>query len=202
MTQGYFVTGTDTDVGKTIASAWLTLHLKGYYWKPFQTGSASGDIDCITVSKIVGEDYVLPSTWIYQEPLAPLHAAEAEGAQISPDELKLPQKNKPLVVEGAGGIMVPITYDYLIIDLIKQLELPAIIVARTTLGTINHTLLTIAALRQRQILIEGIIFNGPLNQKNFQTIEALGNIKILAHIPPLKDFTKTTLEQIQPWHPL
>jgi dethiobiotin synthetase len=202
MPQSYFVTGTDTDVGKTVVSAWLTLHLKGHYWKPIQTGSATGDTDSTTVAQIVGEDHVLPSAYVYQAPLAPLHAAEAEGAQVNPTALTLPPSDRPLVVEGAGGVMVPITSDYLMLDLIEQLRLPTIITARTTLGTLNHTLLTIAALRDRQLPIKGIVFSGPLIQANFQAIEVLGKVKILGHIPPLKSVTKTSLEQVQPWLPL
>jgi dethiobiotin synthetase/malonyl-CoA O-methyltransferase len=196
--RGFFVTGTDTGVGKTIASAWLTLQTKSVYWKPIQTGTDVDPQDGDVVGQLIGRDYVIPSHYIFSAPLAPLHAAQKENFEISIADLKLPLA-KSLIIEGAGGVMVPITSSFLMIDLMALWQLPVVVVARTTLGTINHTLLTVEALRQRQIPIAGVILNGEQNDLNCQAIAQWTQAPILGHLPFLPIITKDHLQRISPW---
>lgn len=196
MSQQFFVTGTDTEVGKTIAAAWLCLKLKASYWKPIQTGAIEGTdpdtIACLTKGLLTT---IIPSAYTFQTPVSPHLAAALEGGEIHFSKLALPT-TAPLIVEGAGGVMVPLTHKRLMIDLIQQLSLPVIVVARTQLGTINHTLLTLEALRSRQIPVRGVILNGPENNDNLWAIETYGNIPVIGHLPPLSEVTPHNLTEI------
>ncbi len=199
MRQGFFVTGTDTGVGKTIVSAWLTLHTQGTYWKPIQTGSRVDPLDQDTVASIIGKDQVIDSHHFFKEPLAPLHAASYENTSLSLSDLILPVRSNPLVIEGAGGVLVPITSTTFITDLIKHFGFPTVVVTRTALGTINHTLLTLEALRMRDLPIAGIVFCGPTEPHAQGAIEQLGGVPILGHLPPLSPITRDHLQGIKPW---
>ncbi|MBF0416298.1 MAG: dethiobiotin synthase [Magnetococcales bacterium] len=197
--QGYFVTGTDTDVGKSIASAWLMLRLAADYWKPVQSGSLD-NTDTQIVQRLTGCEACRfhPSTFCLSHPLSPHESARRDGIAIALDDFSLPSCHRPLVVEGAGGLLVPLNDRHFMIDLIVRLNLPVILVARTTLGTINHTLLSLEALRLRHIPVQGVILNGPDNPANFKAIRTYGKIPILAHIPTLGSLNSTTLAQIHP----
>src|ERR1700722_19661078 len=155
---GYFITGTDTDVGKTLFSATLTLALKGYYWKPVQSGIADGMSDRRYVQQLtdLSDQHFFPSTYEFKASLSPNQAAALEEVTIDMLTCQLTAPRYPLVVEGAGGIFVPLNKQHCMLDLMQQLALPVILVSRGTLGTINHTLLSIQALRQRDIPIQGI----------------------------------------------
>lgn len=194
-----FITGTDTDVGKTIASSWMMLHLNANYWKPIQSG-LDGSIDRETVQEITGfdESRFLPSTYELQQPLSPHEAAKRDGVSIDMSSLTIPQSDRPLVVEGTGGLMVPLNEKHLIIDLIKKLELPIVLVCRSTLGTINHTLLSIEAIKQRGLPIAGLIINGPKTHHNRKALEEYSNIPVITEIDWLKPLTKKALLSIQP----
>jgi dethiobiotin synthase len=139
---GFFVTGTDTDVGKTVVSAWLVARLGAFYWKPVQAGNHP-EIDSAIVRRLTGlpPDRILPEAYVLPEPIAPHEAARRAGITIDMERLVPPPCNRPLVVEGAGGLMVPLTDRAYVIDLATELHLPIILVTRSTLGTINHTLL-------------------------------------------------------------
>lgn len=187
-----FITGTDTNIGKTLISAWLCLHTNAAYFKPIQTGSLEGT-DSKFISKLTATK-IYPERYLFSAPLSPHLAAELENTQIDPQQIQLPTQRN-LVVEGAGGVLVPIHGNYCMIDLIKDLNLPVLIVASSRLGTINHTSLTIAALRQRQIPILGVILNGPRNLANKQTIEQYNKINVLAELPWLEHITQQTLQQ-------
>jgi dethiobiotin synthase len=184
MKQAIFVTGTDTGVGKTIISALLCKALNAGYWKPVQSGVIEGtdrhtvaDLTKLPPSHFYSESYSL------REPLSPHAAAEIDGIEIDLHSIRLPSFNQDtLIVEGAGGVLVPLNRSYLMIDLMAQLKLPAIIVARSTLGTINHTLLTLQALRMRSVPVLGVILNGPTNPGNADAISRYGNTQILAQI--------------------
>ncbi len=192
----YFVTGTDTGVGKTVISAALTLGLGACYWKPVQSGTKEDDgIDAETVARLTGlpRERIFPSPYAFREPVSPHLAARLEGAEIRLSELT-PPPVRPLVVEGAGGILVPLSGHHLMIDLIQQLEIPVLVVARSTLGTINHTLLTLEALRSRAIPIAGVILNGPLNPENRAAIEAHGKVPVLAEVPTLSALNQASLQ--------
>lgn len=180
-----FVTGTDTGVGKTVVSACLALAWRAGYWKPVQTGMVTGDDDTDTVVTLAA----LPAAHVYapvyalQAPLSPHAAAELEGIGITLDAITLPQTPHPLVVEGAGGLFVPLNDRDFMIDLMAKLALPVLLVARSTLGTINHTLLSLAALRSRGLAIAGVVLNGPPNAGNRTAIERFGHVRVLAELP-------------------
>src|SRR3990167_2683622 len=138
--KGYFITGTDTGVGKTMVSAALLYILKGCYWKPIQTGIADESTDIETVRMLTGlsEQYFSPSVYCLQASLSPYHAAQHENRSIDLVQCNLPSNREPLLIEGAGGVFTPINEQETMLDWIAQFKLPVIIVSRGTLVTINH----------------------------------------------------------------
>jgi dethiobiotin synthetase len=196
---GFFVTGTDTDVGKTVVSAWLLTHLDACYWKPVQAGSEP-ETDSATVRRLaeVPADRILPEAYLLSEAIAPHEAARRAGITIDMAKLVSPACYRPLVVEGAGGLMVPLTDSAHVIDLATELHLPLVLVARSTLGTINHTLLSLEAIRRRGLPLAGVVVNGPETPHNRAAIERYGQIEIIAEIPWLDIVTRSALLAIQP----
>jgi malonyl-CoA O-methyltransferase len=185
---GVFVTGTDTGIGKTLVSAVLARAWNADYWKPFQTGVAEEAGDTETVARLAQlppERLHAPAS-VLQAPLAPWAAAQLEGATIDARAAALPATGNALVVEGAGGLYVPIDDQHMMIDLIARLGLPVVLAARSSLGTINHTLLSLEALRQRQIPVLGVVMSGPLSPGNRIAIERFGKVRVLAEIPALE----------------
>lgn len=197
--RGFFVTGTDTDVGKTVVSAWLLSHLDACYWKPVQAGTEP-ETDAQTVRRLaeVPEDRILPEAYILKDAIAPHEAARREGISIDMARLTAPQTDRLLIVEGAGGLLVPLNEQDYVIDLIEELHLPVILVARSTLGTINHTLLSLEALRRRGLIVAGVVINGPETPHNRAAIERYGRAPVIAEIPKLDPLTKSALKQIAP----
>jgi len=197
--QGFFVTGTDTDVGKTVVSAWLMSHLDADYWKPVQAGTEP-ETDALTVRRLaqISAHRILPEAYVLPEPMAPHEAARRAGIAIDMARLELPATDRLLVVEGAGGMLVPLTEEAYVIDLAAQLQLPIILVARSTLGTINHSLLSIEALRRRGLPLAGVVMNGPETPHNRAAIERYGQVDIVAEIPWLPEVTRATLLAIEP----
>ena len=196
---GFFVTGTDTDVGKTVVSAWLLAHLDACYWKPVQAG-AEPETDSAAVRRLaeVSAERILPEAYLLPEALAPHEAARRAGIAIDMAKLVPPPCGRPLVVEGAGGLMVPLTDDAYVIDLAMELHLPVVLVARSTLGTINHTLLSLEAIRRRGLPIAGVVVNGPETPHNRAAIERYGQVEVIAEIPWLDTVNRSTLLAIQP----
>jgi dethiobiotin synthetase len=189
----FFITGTDTDVGKTIVSALLTLGLGYAYWKPIQSGTPA-DTDTLRTATGLDASYFIPERYRLTQPLSPHAAAKIDRIPISLTDFQLPKTDKPgLIVEGAGGLMVPMNEQDLMIDLIRSLHLPVCLVARSKLGTINHTLLSIAALRQANIPILGVMINGEKNQINREAIEHYGQVKILGELEPLAEINAQSL---------
>lgn len=197
--QGFFVTGTDTDVGKTVVSAWLLTHLDACYWKPVQAG-AEPETDAETVRRLaeVPGDRILPGAYVLPEAMAPHEAARRAGISIDMAKLEAPPSDRLLVVEGAGGMLVPLTDKAYVIDLAAQLHLPVLLVARSTLGTINHTLLSIEALRRRDLPLAGVVINGPETPHNRAAIERYGEVNVITEIPWLPEVTRATLLGIEP----
>ncbi len=195
----YFITGTDTDVGKTVAAAWAMLHLEANYWKPVQAG-IEGETDQAQIRRITGadDDRFHDSAYVLPDPLSPHEAAKRAGVTIDMDAFELPEGDGPLVVEGAGGLMVPLNQTRYVVDLIEMLGLPAILVARSSLGTINHTLLSLGALRARHIPVAGVVMNGPPSPHNREAIETYGAVRVLAEIPPLDPLNREALLAIKP----
>lgn len=194
MSRTIVVSGTDTDVGKTVFAAALTAALGAHYWKPIQSGLDGGG-DAATVAAIAGvaAERILPEAYRLHTPCSPHRAAEIDGVAIDPNRLVPPQIDGALVVEGAGGVLVPVTRNLLYADLFARWRHPVVLVARTALGTINHSLLSIEALRARNVPILGIAFNGEPNPNSETTIEAIGRVRRLGRLAHLADLNPETL---------
>ena len=184
---GVFVTGTGTEVGKTVVSAGLVSALGGDYWKPVQTGCLE-DSDTDTVARLaaLGPGRTHPPTHVYQAPLSPHEAARLEGAAIDLADFALPETERAIVVEGAGGVLVPLNDRHTMADLMSRLGLTCVLVALSTLGTINHTLLSLEALKSRDIPVLGVIMNGELNAANADAIRSFGGVPVLMELAPLE----------------
>lgn len=196
---GVFVTGTDTDAGKTVAAAWLMRRLDADYWKPVQAG-LEGETDEEAVRRLSG----LPcerfhaSTYRLKTPMSPHGAAAIDGIEIDMAAFRFPRSARPVVVEGAGGILVPLVHPHTVADLMQLLGLPVVLVSRTTLGTINHTLLSLAELRGRGLEVAGVIMCGPLDAGNREAIETFGEVAVLAEIPWLDPLDADSLAAVGP----
>ena len=190
------VCGTDTDVGKTVVSAWLVQGLKAHYWKPVQSGlDGGGDRQRVQTLLNLSTDRILPEAFAFQQPVSPHWAAELDGVALDPDALNRPRIDQPLVVETAGGLMVPLTRQWLQIDQLQRWQLPIVLVARSGLGTLNHTLLSLEALQRRNLPVLGLILNGPPHADNPGTLEHFGGVPVLAHLPPLSPLTAEGLQE-------
>ena len=194
----FFVTGTDTNVGKTVLSALLVAALDGTYWKPIQTGSKDGtDRQQVMQWADIPESRTIPESYCFEPPVSPHLAAAAAGIAIDLNRISLPQTaTGPLVIEGAGGVMVPINDADTMLGLMRHLGVPAVIASRTALGTINHTLLTVHALRGAGIEILGVVMIGEENADNERSIERYGSVRIAGRIPPLNCICYRTLVQV------
>ncbi|HWG57840.1 MAG TPA: dethiobiotin synthase [Candidatus Acidoferrales bacterium] len=192
----FFVTGTDTSVGKTTVSALLCAALHASYWKPIQTGSREGT-DRRTVMRLAGlsASRAFPETYCFAPPVSPHLAAARAGVRIRLASIRLPAvpRGETLIVEGAGGALVPINCSQLTTDLMKQLALPVLLVSRTTLGTINHTLLSLAALRAARLAVRGVILVGNANRANHEAIEHYGRVRVLGRLPLLRALNRNAL---------
>lgn len=172
-----FITGTDTNVGKTFVSSWICYHTKASYWKPIQTGKRDAEeLNKVAGCKIYEEAYILNT------PICPYSAAKKEGKTLDPKKIVKPSSER-LIIEGAGGVLVPIAPNYLMIDLIKQLEAPVLLIVKNRLGAINHACLTLEALRFRKIPILGLILNGQSSLNNREVIEEFGKVTVLDELP-------------------
>lgn len=188
------VTGTDTGIGKTVFSAGLAGALGAHYWKPIQAGvDPEGDKESVAALSGLPASRILPEAYRLATPASPHLAARIDGVEISLDRLALPQVDGPLVVEGAGGLMVPISESLLMIDLFAHWRQPVILCARTGLGTINHSLLSIEALRARGVPIAGIAFIGDPHAENERIVPLLGDVPVLGRLPLLAPLGPETL---------
>ena len=178
-----FVTGIGTDVGKTLLAAILTEALEADYWKPIQTGNQQ-EQDTDTVKSLISNSIsnFHPSAYSFSAPLSPHIAAEMEGKEIDLNNILPPVSTNLLIIEGAGGLMVPLNAKELMIDLISNLEAPVVLVSKNYLGSINHTLLSIELLKQRNISILGIVFNGEELPGTEDYITKYTHVKVLGRI--------------------
>lgn len=194
------VTGTDTGVGKTVASAALAWRLGATYWKPVQAGRDEAESDREAVARLAGVQ-TLPEAYFLETPCSPHRAAEIDGVTIDPARLTPPAGR--LVIEGAGGALVPVTRDLLYADLFARWGLPVVIVARTALGTINHSLMTIEVARARGVRVAGILFSGDEVPDSQATICAMGQVASLGRLPRLDPLTpdslRTAAAQLDLW---
>ena len=223
MTQRFVIAGTDTDVGKTVFAAALAGALDATYWKPIQSGTQNGgDADTVARLSGLPRDRILPEAYRLSEPLSPHRAAEldkttidverlenalakvsdppgqtpsggASGLPVSDPKRQTPISATALVIELAGGLMVPLTRTHLQTRLLQKWEIPVILVARTSLGTINHSLLSIYALRMHEVAIHGIAFAGDANEDSERTICDMGQVQRLGRLPRLDPLDATTL---------
>ena len=191
--------GTDTEVGKTVVSAWLVQGLQASYWKPVQSGlDGGGDRERLRQLLNLPPERLLPEAYAFREPVSPHWAAELDDKAIDPTQLAIPEHHGSLVVETAGGLMVPLTRSWLQIDQLVEWQLPIVLVARSGLGTLNHTLLSLEALTSRNLMVLGLILNGPLHADNPGTLEEFGEMPVLAQLPPQSLLSAKVLEQL--WH--
>ena len=187
----YFITGIGTGIGKTLISAILTEKLKADYWKPIQSGDLDTS-DSITLGSLISntQTVIHPESYRLTQPLSPHLSARLDGIDIDLNKINMPLTNNNLVIEGAGGLMVPLNEKELIIDLIKKLNVEVILVSQNYLGSINHTLLSVNLLKQYEIPIKGIIFNGDENVETEKYIQQYTKIKKLGSVPSLKNIDK------------
>jgi len=198
MKESVFVTGTDTNVGKTLLSALLVGALDGVYWKPIQTGAREGT-DRQTVIKLaeIPEERALPECYCFDPPVSPHLAAEASGVRIDLERIQPPgEVGGPVITEGAGGILVPINDSQLMLDLARHIGYPILIASRTALGTINHTLLTVRALVCAKLPIKGVVMIGNRNRENERSIEHFAAVPIVGRIPWLDRIDREALLQV------
>ena len=189
-----FVSGIGTGIGKTIVSAVLVEKLKADYWKPVQSGDLDKS-DSFSIKNLISnkDSKIHPETYKLSQPYSPHKSAAIDKLSIDPEKIILPQTNNSLIIEGAGGLMVPLTDRFLMIDLIKKLNVPVVLVSQNYLGSINHTLLSIQALKQYEIPIKGIIFNGVKDIYSKEFILQYTEIALLGHIPQYKEVDKKAI---------
>lgn len=200
---GYFVTGTDTNVGKTVLSALLVAALDAHYWKPVQTGVIEGtDRESVRKWAGVSEERLGAEKYRFDPPVSPHLAARAAGIDIKLDDFELAEvpRGARWIVEGAGGVMVPLNERDLMRDLMGRIGFPIVIAARTALGTINHTLLTLIALREFRLPICGVVTIGDENIENRRAIEHYGQVSVIGHIPMLEKINRAALLAVYKKH--
>ena len=183
----FIICGTDTDIGKTLISSFFVRGLNSFYWKPIQSGIES-QTDSQTVEKLaqVSKEKIIKEAYVFTKPLSPHWASEIDKKTINLDTLGIPKVKGSLIIETAGGLMVPITRNFLQIDQIKQWNLPVILVCKSSLGTLNHTLLSIEALKRRNIEIFGLVINGEKHLDNPKTLVEFSGIPLITEFPYIK----------------
>lgn len=188
------VTGTDTGIGKTVFSAALVNALGACYWKPVQSGLEDGtDSETVAMLGQILQDRILTEAWRLRTPVSPHLSAQIDGVAIDPDRLTPPPTPSPLVIEGAGGLLVPLTSKCTFADIFARWRRPVILCARTELGTINHTLLSLEAMRRREIPVLGVAFIGDDRPDTMKIIKEMGGAPILGRLPHLDPLTPAAL---------
>ena len=192
-----FVTGIGTDVGKTVVSAILCEYFGFDYWKPIQTGKNLGTDNESLKSLVSTAGFTTyPESYLLEQPLSPHAAAKFENETIKLNQIQFPASSSKLIIEGAGGLLVPINYDNeTICDLIIQLKCPVVLVVKEYLGNINHTLLSIEHLKQREIPVFGIVYVGDELPETSEIIEKMTGIKILFRVPLFSLLNKDTIRK-------
>ena len=204
MPKTYLISGTDTNVGKTIVSAVIATKLEAHYFKPIQCGLNEMNLkDSEVVESLSDKVKILNELYFLKKPLSPFVAAKHEKKIVDVNKIVKFVKNiktKKLVIEGAGGLNVPINSNYLMSDLCKKLDTPLILVSRTKLGTINHTLMSLEVIKKKKINLLGIIFFGKQELETLETIKFFGkkilkkNIRILGRLPMAKELSTNTIQ--------
>lgn len=192
----FFVTGIGTEIGKTIVSAVLTEALEADYWKPIQSGDLD-NTDSMKIERWISNPHtrIHPERYRLNQPLSPHASAALDGVEIKVSDFELPRTDRPLIVEGAGGLLVPLSLQETMLDLIEHLQLPVILVVRHYLGSINHTLLSLEVLRVRGIELVGIVYNGVENEASERAIEALSGVKVLGRVGEMATISSAAIVQ-------
>ena len=186
----YVISGIGTEVGKTVVSAIVSEALKATYWKPVQAGELE-NTDSHKVQRLTSNVRILPEAYKLKEPMSPHAAAEIDGVNIQLNDFNLPQVDGNFIIEGAGGLLVPINMQGLLYaDVFKNWNLPVIIVSRHYLGSINHSLMTAEVLKKRDIKIAGWIFVGEENKTSESIILKVTDLPMIARIPLVSEVTK------------
>jgi dethiobiotin synthetase len=192
----YVVTGTDTGIGKTIFSAALTAALEAFYWKPVQSGlDEETDSELVVRLGGIARERILSEAYRLRTPASPHLSARIDGVTIDPARLHPPEGPAALVIEGAGGLLVPLTNDLVFADVFARWQIPTILCARTSLGTINHTLLSLEAMRHRGIPVFGVAFIGDENHDTQRIIMEMSGVRSLGRLPLLAAINAATLRQ-------
>jgi dethiobiotin synthetase len=192
----YFVTGIGTEIGKTVVAATLVEALQADYWKPIQSGDLDNS-DSLKIQRWVSNPHtrIHPERFRLNTPLSPHASAAIDGVEIKVQDFQLPDTDRPLIVEGAGGLMVPLNHQETMLDLMQNLGLPVILVVRHYLGSINHTLLSLEVLRSRGIVLAGLLYNGVVNVASEKAIEALSGVKVLGRVGEMGHISLETIAQ-------
>ncbi len=197
ITKKLFVTGIGTDVGKTIVSAVLTEHLKADYWKPVQAGDLQNS-DTMKVKSLISNKISVFHDEAYRltQPFSPHKAADLDQITIDLNKINLPQTSNNLIIEGAGGLMVPLNNNQMVVDLISKFDIEVVLVSQNYLGSINHTLLSLHLLKTFNINIKALVFNGKTDQYSEDVISAQALHTPIIRIPHLNQLDKTTIKTI------
>jgi dethiobiotin synthetase len=199
MPKQFFITGTDTGIGKTVVSALMCAATSGFYWKPIQTGAIEGtDRSAVMRYAQLPPERTISEVYCFDEPVSPHLAASSAGVRIELERLPqlITREREALVVEGAGGVLVPINDTQFMTDLMQWLGLPVLLASKSSLGTINHTLLSLAALRRCGLQIRGVVMVGPPNRANRQAIEKYGNVQVVGTLPWLPKIDRMHLLEV------
>ena len=190
-----FITAIGTDIGKTIVSAILVEKLQADYWKPIQSGDLENS-DTMKVKQLVSNDHSVfhPESYRLTQPFSPHKSADLDGIKIDINNIKIPETSNQLIIEGAGGLMVPLNETHYVIDLVHHFDVDVILVVKHYLGSINHTLLSLEALKARNVKVRGIIFNGAVDDYSESAISNYHNIPIIGHINALAKLSKETIK--------
>lgn len=190
----YVVTGIGTDVGKTVVSALLCEALQADYWKPVQSGAKDGT-DSATIKALTGHSTrIFEEVYCLQEPLSPHAAALLEHTHIHSAALRIPKHDRPLIIEGAGGVHVPLNNHHTLLDVMEVWDIPVIVVSKNYLGSINHTLLTLEVMQHRGIPIAGLVFNGAPTPLSESAIAAYSHVPVLGHIPEVEHVDRSFIQ--------
>lgn len=195
--KGFVIAGIGTGIGKTLVSSILVEALEADYWKPIQAGDLKNS-DSLTVQNLISNSVSVlhPQRYCLTQPMSPHAAAKLDGVEIKLSDLSLPETNNNLIVELAGGIMVPLNANELNLDLLKQWKLPVVLVSQNYLGSINHSLLSLEILKNNKVTLAGIVFNGDRNKESENFILNYSKVKYLGHIPSLQQLNKQEIKKI------
>lgn len=194
MSSNLTVVGIGTEVGKTVVSAILCTLLEANYWKPVESGEEK-DSERMKDLLNLEKHTIFPPAYSLKAPLSPHHAAQLENLLIQEEKIRLPKTKKKLVIEGVGGILTPLTLSKTALDVMQTWEAEWVVVSRHYLGSINHTLLTLEALKARNLKIKGVIFNGSSNPKSEEAILTLSRVPYLGHLFPETSITPLILNK-------